>query len=155
VILLAILIIVCGALAASGYIIKRKPDAQQLLNKIAPYQGILGACLALWSIWSLIDGLRFLLGDAGKAVRALADMGLASTGKITFAVWMEIITGGIGIALGFLLAYGLISKYALSQNAAAAERGAAVQAKLVGIQIPLGAAGIVCGVLLFIARIIL
>jgi hypothetical protein len=147
VILLALLIIACGAIAASAFIVKKQPNAQELLSKVAPYQGIMGAVLGLWSIWALIDGFRGL-----STVSHIAALGL-STGKISFLVWIYIISGIVGIALGFLLAYALINKYVLSGNTAATEKGALVQAKLVGIQVPLGGAGIVCGILLIIARI--
>lgn len=145
-ILLALLIIVCGALAASALIIKQKPNAKELLDKLAPYQGVMGAILVLLSLWSIIDGFR-----AFRAVSTLASFGVA-TGKYTFAIWTEIACGVVGTLLGFLLAYTLFQKYALSKNPTAAEKGAALQAKLVGVQIPLGAAGAACGALLLVAR---
>ena len=146
-ILLALLIIACGAIAASAFIVKKQPNAQEVFNKVVPYQGIMGAVLGLWSIWTLIDGFRGL-----SALSRLAAFGI-STGKYSFAIWMQIISSALGIGLGFLLAYGLVNKYVLSGNAAATEKGAQMQAKLVGIQVPLGGAGIVCGILLIIARI--
>jgi hypothetical protein len=145
--------IVCGALAASGFIIQRKPDARELFDKLAPYQGTMGVILVLWSTWSLFDALRYFTGETGRTVRRLAAAGLLNAGKFSFAAWTEMISGFVGVTLGFLLAYALINKYALSRSAAAAERGAVVQSKLVSIQAPLGAAGIVCGVLLMIAKI--
>ena len=148
-ILLALLIIVCGALAASALVIKHKPNAKELLDKLAPYQGGLGAVLVFLSLWSIIDGFR-----AMHTISVLSSVG-ASTGKFTFAIWTEIACGVVGIFLGFLLAYGLFNQYALSKNPAAAEKGAALQAKLVGVQIPLGAAGAACGALLLVARIMI
>ena len=147
--LLAVLIIVCGALAASALIIKQKPNAKELLDKLVPFQGGMGAVLVLLSVWAVIDFFR-----ARSALATLSSFGVA-TGKYTFAIWAEIACGLVGIGLGFLLAYGLFSKYALSKNAVAAEKGAALQARLVGIQIPLGAAGAVCGALLLVARIMI
>jgi hypothetical protein len=146
-ILLALLIIACGAIAASAFIVKKQPNAQEAINKLLPYQGIMGSVLGLWSIWTLIDGFRAL-----SSLSKLTAFGI-STGKYSFAIWIEIISSVVGIGLGFLLAYGLVNKYVLSGNAATAEKGAQMQAKLVGIQVPLGGAGIVCGVLLIIARI--
>jgi hypothetical protein len=149
VILLALLIIACGAIAAAGFIVKKQPNAQDVINKLVPYQGIMGAILGLWSIWTLIDGFRGL-----SAISRAAAFGLA-TGRFSFAVWVQIISSVVGIGLGLLLAYGLVNKYVLSGNAAAAEKGAQMQAKLVGVQIPLGGAGIACGILLIVARIML
>jgi hypothetical protein len=109
----------------------------------------MGAVLVLLSVWSVIDGFRAL-----HALSILASLG-GATGKFTFAVWTEIACGVVGTLLGFLLAYGLFNKYALSKNPTAAEKGAALQARLIGVQIPLGAAGAACGALLLVARIMI
>ena len=40
---------------ASNLIIARKPDAKELIGKIAPYQGWIGAISALWGAWWLVN----------------------------------------------------------------------------------------------------
>ena len=46
---------VLGVVCASNLIIARKPDAKELIAKIAPYQGWIGAISALWGVWWLIN----------------------------------------------------------------------------------------------------
>src|SRR5207237_10282704 len=46
---------VLGAVCAANLIIARKPDAKELISKVAPYQGWIGAISALWGAWWLIN----------------------------------------------------------------------------------------------------
>lgn len=46
---------VLGILAASSLIIARRPDAAQMIGKLAPYQGWIGAVSALWGVWGIIS----------------------------------------------------------------------------------------------------
>lgn len=48
-------LLVLGVVSASNLIIARKPDAKELIAKIAPYQGWIGAISALWGAWWLIN----------------------------------------------------------------------------------------------------
>jgi hypothetical protein len=48
--------IACGILAASAYIVARRPDARQLIDKLTPYQGWIGFVLFFWGAW-LVFGL--------------------------------------------------------------------------------------------------
>ncbi len=43
-----------GVLAASNLIIAKKPDAEQLIGKIAPYQGWIGAVSAVWGVFGIL-----------------------------------------------------------------------------------------------------
>nr|MBS9767219.1 hypothetical protein [Flavobacteriaceae bacterium] len=59
---------------------------------------------------------------------------------------------GLGVSVvefvvGFLLAYGLISKYLLEKNETAKEKGAELRQKLVKYQVPAGIILIVLGVI--------
>jgi hypothetical protein len=47
-----------GVLAASNLIIAKKPDAEQLIGKIAPYQGWIGAISAVWGIFGILGCVR-------------------------------------------------------------------------------------------------
>ena len=47
-------LLVLGVVCASNLIIARKPDAKELIAKVAPYQGWIGAISALWGAWWLI-----------------------------------------------------------------------------------------------------
>ncbi len=48
---------VLGILGASNLIIARKPDARELIAKLAPYQGWIGAVSALWGVWGIISSV--------------------------------------------------------------------------------------------------
>ncbi len=46
-----------GVLGASNLIIAKKPDAKELIAKMAPYQGWIGAVSALWGVWGIISAV--------------------------------------------------------------------------------------------------
>ncbi len=48
---------ILGILGASNLIIARKPDAQQLIAKLAPYQGWIGAVSALYGVWGIVSSV--------------------------------------------------------------------------------------------------
>ena len=133
--LLALLLIVAGALAAASLIVQKQPNAQQAIAKLVPFQGIIGIVLLLWGLFQLIDLLRYF---------SL----LMQIFPITAIAYLLSVLVAIG--LGILLGYGLIQQFVLSKNADAARSGEVVRAKLTGIQVPLGIAGIALGVWLII-----
>src|SRR5574342_1182562 len=49
--------IVGGILAASGFIISKKPNAKELIDKLVPYQGWVGVVMLGWGVWELIGCL--------------------------------------------------------------------------------------------------
>ena len=51
---------VLGVLGAASLIIAKKPDARELIGKLAPYQGWIGAVSALWGAWGIISALLSL-----------------------------------------------------------------------------------------------
>jgi len=128
--LIPTILIVLGALAAASFIIAKQPNAKVALDKLAPYQGIVGAIAAVWGLWQLIVLLIHIGYLPAAPVRYL------------IALAMVLLTVG----LGFLMGFGLISKYALSKNAEAAAKGEQLRAKLVTFQTPMGLAGIAVGV---------
>lgn len=120
-----------GILAASGFIIKRSPNAQQLIDKLAPYQGWIGMVMFGWGVW---ETLHSVLG-----------ISLLSSHPLTWVFWM--LTGVADLLVGFLLGFGLITHYALGKNPAAMARGQQIRTSLVNVQAPLGALAVVMGVL--------
>ena len=136
--LFALLLIVAGVLGAAALIIKNKPDARELIAKLVPFQGIIGIVLLIFSVIWLIQALQFL----GFMFQYAMFTGL-----------LLLLTILVGIALGFLLGYGLINQYVLSKNAGAAAGGAGVQAKLASYQAPLGIAAILLGLWLLITAL--
>ena len=93
----ALALIVCGSLAAATLLVQKKPNAQQLLDKITPYQGIIGVIVAIWGVWIVIFCLLHI-----SAIR-----------YVPFWFLIYLLTGIVEILLGFLLGYALIAKYAI------------------------------------------
>ncbi|MEO7096238.1 MAG: hypothetical protein ABI175_23465 [Polyangiales bacterium] len=120
-----------GVLASSGFIISKKPNAKELIDKLVPYQGWIGAVMFFWGVWETISIVTHL-GQLGEA-------------PLRFVFW--ILVAASDLLVGFLLGYGLITKYAFGKNEQAREKGAAVRAKLVKWQAPLGLLAVVMGVL--------
>ncbi|MDT4968258.1 MAG: hypothetical protein QOJ64_2995 [Acidobacteriota bacterium] len=135
--LLGILLILAGILAAASLIVQKQPNAGEMIKKLVPFQGIIGIILLLWGIYAL---LFLILPYIGLIMQFFPIRGLAA-----------IAASLVAIGLGIILGYGLISQYALSKNADAARSGEAVRAKLTGIQVPLGIAGIVLGLWVLIS----
>jgi hypothetical protein len=48
---------VLGVLGAASLIIARRPDAKDMIAKITPYQGWIGAISALWGVWGIISSV--------------------------------------------------------------------------------------------------
>ena len=143
----AIAMIVCGVMAVPSLIVSKRPDAQKLLDKIVPYQGWVGMVVCAWGLWTIIYCLIHL-GSVMTAVR----YGLGAGYLIYWITWL--ISGFVQAGLGFLLGFGLISKYALSKSPEAAKKGELLRVKLSKYQVPLGLAGIVLGLWLIVGYFI-
>ena len=130
--LLAILTIVGGLVAASSLIITRQPRSRQMFDKVAPYQGALGVGLLGFGIYHLVVNLLPHLG----AISAMPlKMGLLVAGV------------ALDILIGFLLGFGLVSKW-ISRSGAASDKGKAAFSRLVPIQAPMGLAAVAVGALI-------
>ena len=46
-----------GVLAVPSLLLSKKPDAKEMLAKLAPYQGWMGAVSCLWGIWGIISSV--------------------------------------------------------------------------------------------------
>lgn len=123
--------VVGGILASSGFIISKKPNARELIAKLAPYQGWIGMVMFGWGVWETIS--------------VVTHLGMLASHPLRFIFWTLVALSDL--LVGFLLGYGLITTYAFSKNEMAKEKGAQVQAKLVKIQAPLGFLAIIMGVL--------
>lgn len=127
----ALITIIGGVLAAAGFFIARKPNAKELIDKITPYQGWIGIILFLWGIWQTIS--------------VILAIGWISSALLFWLIWA--VLAFTNLFVGFLLGFGLISKYALSKNEEAMEKGQRIRLKLMKFQIPLGFISIAVGVL--------
>ena len=120
-----------GMLAASALIIARKPNAKELIDKITPYQGWIGIVLFFWGVWAVLDCVRHV--------------SLISAIPVFWTFWL--LQGIADLLVGFLLGFGLITKYALGNSPTALARGQQYRAKLAGYQGVLGLFAIAMGVL--------
>jgi hypothetical protein len=123
--------IVGGLLAASALIVAKKPNAKELLAKLTPYTGWIGTLMFFWGTWETINLVRFA--------------GMIFHRPIFGAFYLA--TTVSDLVVGFLLGFGLITKYALSSSPAAMAKGDGIRAKLVPYQATFGLVSIVCGVL--------
>lgn len=123
-----IIAILGGLLASSSIIIAKKTNTKELIDKITPFQGWIGIILAVWGLWGIIN-----------SVLNIGNLGL---------YWMiALVVAVVEFVVGFLLGYGLISKYLLESNETAKEKGNALRMKLTRYQIPAGLILLVLGIL--------
>lgn len=127
----AITMIVAGVLGASNIIVSKTPNAEKYIDKLTPYQGSIGIVLFIWGI---IDTLRIVFGNY-------------FIGPMHIASLVGLVTAATELLLGFLLGFGLITKYALSRNETALQKGRLIRAKLARYQGPLGIVAVVLGIL--------
>jgi uncharacterized membrane protein YwzB len=139
--LIPILLILGGALAASSLIVQKQPNAREVISKLLPFQGIIGIILLIWGVIAL---LFWVLPAIRWGVFTWAPL----SGLILL---LSVLTT---IALGLLLGYGLIAKNLLSNSSEVARSGEAMHMKLVRIQVPLGLLGIVLGLWALISFIV-
>ena len=120
-----------GILAASALIIARKPNAKQLIDKLTPYQGWIGIVMFGWGIWEVLGALRHvsLLGHF----------------PLLWTFWLA--TGIADLVVGFLLGFGLITKYVLDKDERTRARGSALRLKLAAHQGVFGLLAICMGTL--------
>ena len=129
-----VVLLLGGVLGAANLIITKKPDAREQIEKLTPYQGWIGVILLLRGIWDVIN--------------LLSAISVLSVAPIWWIIYL--ITTLTELGLGFLLGYGLISKYALSGSPEAAVKGQMLRLKLAVYQGPLGIVAIVLAVLFII-----
>lgn len=92
---------VLGALAAPSIILAKRPDADQILAKITPYQGWIGAVSALWGVWGIIS--------------AILNLGWLSTFPIWWITLLAVAL--VQASLGLLLGIGILKTYIKSPAA--------------------------------------
>lgn len=125
-----ITLIVLSLLAVPSLLLAKRPDAKEILAKVAPYQGWIGLVFCAWGIYGVVTG---------------GILGLSWMSSFPI-FWVTLLAVNLlQAALGFLLGYGTISKLLLSKNEEAVKRGAEILAKLAPVQGKLGLAGIALG----------
>ena len=118
-----------GILAASALIIARKPNAKDLIDKITPYQGWIGIVMFIWGVWGTLQ--------------CISGIGALAHQPLFWVFWLA--SSVADLVVGFLLGFGLITKYALGKNAAAQARGQQIRARLAAYQGMFGLLAIAMG----------
>ena len=137
--LFSIFLFVVGAMAVYPAVVQTWPASRQLLDKLMPYQGVIGIVA---TIWGLISALR-LLSWAGSMMH--------------FApiIWVLSLAGALlAIALGLLFGYSLIASNVLSNNPQFQRRGEDIRAKLLARQGPLGWGAMIVGAVNFLMLLV-
>ena len=88
-------LVILGVLGASSLIIARRPDAADMIGKLAPIQGWMGVFSAIYGVWGLIS-----------SVLGIALLALAPIWWITLLASSVILTG-----LGLLLGVGVMKTF--------------------------------------------
>lgn len=133
-----ITLIILSIIAVPSLILAKKPNAQELLDKIEPYQGWIGLVFCLSGIWGVIS--------------AFLNMGWITSLPIW---WATFLAGSLVQAvLGFMLGFGMINKIFLSKNEAAQQKSAALREKLAPKLGKLGVFGLIVGGWMIVASIL-
>lgn len=125
IVLNAVAVILGGVLALSGLIIAQKPDARQIIDKLTPYQALIGVGMIALSLVTLLKSLKYLT-DMFKLNMMFA-----------LGLWCMI---GAGIALGALFGMGQIIKW-IPGNSSAEQKAMELSQKVAPYQILLGLVG--------------
>lgn len=135
----ALALILLGVLAAPGLIIAKRPDAKQIIDKIAPYQGWIGVVIGIWGVVRLLHWFT-VFGWLGLGVRGILVW-------VTYTLFVA-----LSIVLGFMLGLGIIKTFVKDPQARAKMDD--LMAKLAPKQGLLGLLAIIDGVVLVVLSII-
>ena len=127
---------VLGCLAVPSLVLAKRPDAKEILGKIAPYQGWMGAISCLWGIWGIIS--------------AVLNIGWLTSAPIFWVTWLadSVLLAGLGLILGI----GTMKTFVKDPTAQA--KLDETLAKLAPHQGRLGLAGIGVGIWMVVASIL-
>jgi hypothetical protein len=121
-------LIVLGVVAIPSLIIAKRPDAKELIGKLTPYQGWIGAVSCIWGVWGIIS--------------AVLNIGWLSTWPIWWVSWL--VGSILQAALGLILGIGTLKTFI--KNPQAQQKMDETLAKLSPKQGMLGIAAIGVGI---------
>jgi hypothetical protein len=117
-----IMLLILGVLGASSVIIKKRPEAKDLIDKLSKISGYVGVLAVLWGVYDVIQ--------------LITHLGMFKYGMWGIISWVTLLAvTAVFLGLGFIFGYGLAATY-MSEEAKA--KMADLRQKLVGYQIPLG-----------------
>jgi hypothetical protein len=121
----ALLLIVGGVLALSGIIVAKQPNAKDVIDKLVPYQALIGVGLLVLGVLNLLRMIGILSWLRGSPLFALS--------------WLTMCVASI--LLGFMFGMSQIAKW-LPGNPAAEQKGMELIRKLAPYQVILGIGGV-------------
>jgi hypothetical protein len=127
-----------GCLGASSVIAKKKPEAKELLAKLAQFSGYIGVLAFCWGVWQLVLVILHLNW-------------LFAAGILYFVTSLGVAL--VMIALGLIFGFGLLSTFVKNEEAIA--KGEALRSKLVPYQLLLGYASLGLSVWLIVFTYVL
>src|SRR5262245_32077743 len=127
--IVALLLIACGVLAASSFIIARRPDAKRFIDKMVPYEGVLGVVLFACGVLLLLRNVFDLPG-------------VFRIGLFRGITWCAYI--GSALLLGFLFGLPVIAKWIPGESPAEV-KAFEMQKKVAVYQTGIGLVAIVSG----------
>lgn len=122
-----------GILAVPSLLLAKRPDAKELLGKLAPYQGWMGAISAIWGVWGIIS--------------SVLNIGWLTTFPIYWATFLA--DSLLLTALGLILGIGVMKTF-IKAPAAQAKLDETL-AKVAPHQGRLGIAGVAVGIWMVVA----
>ena len=126
---------VLGVLGAATLIVSKRPDAKEMIDKLVPFQGWIGAISALWGLWGCIS--------------AILSIGWLSTWPIYWVTFTA--SAVLQLALGLLLGIGMLKTFI--KNDQANKKMDETVAKLAPFQTRFGIAAIALGVWMVVVSI--
>ena len=139
-----LVLIVLGALCIPALVAKKSPNAKELLDKIVPFQGIIGFAAFIWGIWVIIQCI----------------LGLGWIGwmfPLGLILWITYLFNGLLLLCGgAILGWGLIQKNLLAKASDIVKAKAEGSfAKLVAFQPKIGIVALVFGIWVVISEILI
>jgi hypothetical protein len=128
-----------GLIASSNLIVSRLPNSKNLLDKLTPYTGWIGITMFFWGVWETIS--------------TVTSVGMLASAPLDWIFWLCVAIGDL--FCGFLLGFGLITKYALSRNEQAMEKGQRIRGKLAPFQGIIGIFAVLMGLLYLVFMLVL
>jgi hypothetical protein len=132
----AVAVILGGILAISGLIIAKKPEAKSLIDKLSPYQAIIGVAMIALGVVNLIRSLPYL-GDLFKVnlLFALSILGMLA----------------VSILLGALFGMPQIAKW-IPGDSPAEQKALELSQKVAPYQVILGLIGLASSLIYLLYR---
>ena len=139
-----LILIVLGALCIPSLVAQKSPNAKGLLDKVVPFQGIIGFVAFIWGIWVVI-----------QCVLGLSWIGwYFPRGLIRWLTYL--LNGAVLLCGGAILGWGLIQKNLLAKASdEVKEKAEKSFEKLVAFQPKIGIFAIILGIWVIISSIII